>query len=192
MENLERYIAIDNKCAWPNLTLLSDGSIVATIFGEPCHQLWERVLRMLDQPRWGQALVLSVRSCPPRARNVPGRSGRRPDSRECVRGSLCRPQIRRAQRRSPGSTADARRAGGPGVDGLSLGGWMQDLVLHAECERALERLRCHSLWRCGQAPTTAPRSVLLLHGGRRQGQRLDLFQRGRWPQLGRCALDRGG
>ncbi len=41
MENLERYIAIDNKCAWPNLTLMPDGSIVASIFGEPCHQLWE-------------------------------------------------------------------------------------------------------------------------------------------------------
>ena len=41
MENLERYIAIDNKCAWPNLTLMPDGSIVATVFGEPCHQLWE-------------------------------------------------------------------------------------------------------------------------------------------------------
>ena len=41
MDILERYIAIDNKCAWPNLTLMPDGSIVATIFGEPCHQLWE-------------------------------------------------------------------------------------------------------------------------------------------------------
>ena len=41
MDILERYIAIDNKCAWPNLTLLPDGGIVATIFGEPCHQLWE-------------------------------------------------------------------------------------------------------------------------------------------------------
>ena len=41
MDILERYIAIDNKCAWPNLTLMPDGRIVATIFGEPCHQLWE-------------------------------------------------------------------------------------------------------------------------------------------------------
>jgi hypothetical protein len=38
---LERYIAIDNKCAFPNLTLMPDGSIVATIFGEPCHGRWE-------------------------------------------------------------------------------------------------------------------------------------------------------
>ena len=41
MDILERYIAIDDKCAWPNLTLMPDGSIVAAIFGEPCHQLWE-------------------------------------------------------------------------------------------------------------------------------------------------------
>ena len=41
MDILERYVAVDNKCAWPNLTQMPDGSIVATIFGEPCHQLWE-------------------------------------------------------------------------------------------------------------------------------------------------------
>ena len=41
MDILQRYVAIDDKCAWPNLTLLPDGRIVATIFGEPCHQLWE-------------------------------------------------------------------------------------------------------------------------------------------------------
>ena len=37
MDSLERYVAIDNKCAWPNLTLMPDGAIVATIFGQPCH-----------------------------------------------------------------------------------------------------------------------------------------------------------
>ena len=26
MDILERYVAIDNKCAWPNLTLMPDGS----------------------------------------------------------------------------------------------------------------------------------------------------------------------
>jgi len=38
---MERYIAIDNVCAWPNLTRLPDGSLVATIFNQPCHGLWE-------------------------------------------------------------------------------------------------------------------------------------------------------
>lgn len=33
----QRLVAIDNVCAWPNLTLLSDGSINATVFGKPSH-----------------------------------------------------------------------------------------------------------------------------------------------------------
>ncbi|HLT93399.1 MAG TPA: sialidase family protein, partial [Membranihabitans sp.] len=37
IEILERYIAIDNVCAWPNLTRISDGSLVATIFNQPSH-----------------------------------------------------------------------------------------------------------------------------------------------------------
>ncbi len=38
---MERYIAIDNVCAWPNLTRLPDGALVATIFNQPCHGRWE-------------------------------------------------------------------------------------------------------------------------------------------------------
>lgn len=30
-------VAVDNVCAWPNLTVLDDGSIVATIFNQPSH-----------------------------------------------------------------------------------------------------------------------------------------------------------
>ena len=41
MDNLERYVAIDNKGNWPNLTLMPDGAIVATVIGEPAHGLWE-------------------------------------------------------------------------------------------------------------------------------------------------------
>ena len=29
--------AIDSKCAWPNLTLMPDGSIIATVFSSTCH-----------------------------------------------------------------------------------------------------------------------------------------------------------
>lgn len=36
-QDITRYIAIDNVCAWPNLTLLTDGSINATIFSHPSH-----------------------------------------------------------------------------------------------------------------------------------------------------------
>lgn len=32
-----RFIAIDNVCAWPNLTVLEDGTIIATIFNQPSH-----------------------------------------------------------------------------------------------------------------------------------------------------------
>ena len=38
-QGAERYVAIDNVCAWPNLTLMPDGSVVATIFSRPYHGL---------------------------------------------------------------------------------------------------------------------------------------------------------
>lgn len=38
---MERYIAVDNVCAWPNLTLMPDGRVIATIFNQPCHGHWE-------------------------------------------------------------------------------------------------------------------------------------------------------
>ena len=34
---LGRYVAVDNVCAWPNLTLLSGGTIAAVIYGHPSH-----------------------------------------------------------------------------------------------------------------------------------------------------------
>ena len=41
MRQYERYIAIDDVCAWPNLTRLPDGTIVANIFNQPTHLQWE-------------------------------------------------------------------------------------------------------------------------------------------------------
>ncbi|MBO9609234.1 MAG: exo-alpha-sialidase [Paenibacillaceae bacterium] len=38
---MERFIAIDNVCAWPNLTLLPNGAIAAVIFGKPNHGVTE-------------------------------------------------------------------------------------------------------------------------------------------------------
>ena len=38
---MERFVAIDDVCAWPNLTLLPDGTVVASIFDQPCHGTWE-------------------------------------------------------------------------------------------------------------------------------------------------------
>jgi len=37
IEILNRFIAVDNVCAWPNLTLLKDGTVVASIFNQPSH-----------------------------------------------------------------------------------------------------------------------------------------------------------
>ena len=37
---MERYIAIDGVCAWPNLTQMPNGEIIATIFNQPCHGKW--------------------------------------------------------------------------------------------------------------------------------------------------------
>lgn len=38
---IDRFIGVDNVCAFPNLTLLSDGTIIATIFNQPSHGLRE-------------------------------------------------------------------------------------------------------------------------------------------------------
>ena len=51
MENLERHVAIDNKCAWPNLTLMPDGTIVTAYYCEriPLHQRYHMgVVRWRD------------------------------------------------------------------------------------------------------------------------------------------------
>ncbi len=37
----ERYVAVDNVCAWPNLTVLRDGTVIASIFNHPSHGLSE-------------------------------------------------------------------------------------------------------------------------------------------------------
>ncbi|MDP6125194.1 MAG: sialidase family protein [Candidatus Latescibacteria bacterium] len=38
---MERYVAIDNVCAWPNLSRADDGKIFAAIFNQPTHGGWE-------------------------------------------------------------------------------------------------------------------------------------------------------
>lgn len=37
IENIENIIAVDNVCAWPNLTMMPDKTIIATIFNKPSH-----------------------------------------------------------------------------------------------------------------------------------------------------------
>ena len=38
---IERYVVVDNVCAWPNLTLLKDGTIAAVIHNQPSHSQME-------------------------------------------------------------------------------------------------------------------------------------------------------
>ena len=40
-ETHERYVAVDNVCAWPNLTVLPNGDLAAAIFNRPSHGLRE-------------------------------------------------------------------------------------------------------------------------------------------------------
>src|SRR4026207_457675 len=35
--NVKRVVAVENVCAWPNLTLLRDGTIVAFFHNQPSH-----------------------------------------------------------------------------------------------------------------------------------------------------------
>ena len=34
---MERFLAGDNVCAWPNLTQMPDGRLIVTIFNQPAH-----------------------------------------------------------------------------------------------------------------------------------------------------------
>jgi hypothetical protein len=38
---MERYIAIDDVCAWPNLSVTPSGTLLAVIFNQPTHGGWE-------------------------------------------------------------------------------------------------------------------------------------------------------
>ncbi len=49
-QDIQRFVAIDNVCAWPNLTLMPDGSINATIFGQPSHGQMAGVAECWNSP----------------------------------------------------------------------------------------------------------------------------------------------
>ena len=37
MPRAEHYVAVDNVCAWPNLTMLPNGEIAAALYNRPSH-----------------------------------------------------------------------------------------------------------------------------------------------------------
>ena len=61
---MERYIAIDNVCAWPNLTVLADGTLAVAIYNQPIHGQWRgdvEVWASIDDGRvWKKRGVAAV------------------------------------------------------------------------------------------------------------------------------------
>lgn len=77
---MERYIAIDNICAWPNLTRLPDDSLAATIYNRPIHGRWygdvEVWVSTDDGRTWGQRGAAAPGEPPGNRMNVSaGRAG---------------------------------------------------------------------------------------------------------------------
>ncbi|MAG36216.1 MAG: hypothetical protein CL878_08225 [Dehalococcoidia bacterium] len=63
LRNFEHYVVVDNYCAWPNLTILKDGSVGALIFNKPSHggiegdiELW---VSPDGRPPWTQRSVVA-------------------------------------------------------------------------------------------------------------------------------------
>ena len=165
MDILERYVAIDDKCAWPNLTPMPDGSIVAAIFGEPCHQLWEGSAECWissDGGRLWSFLSVPVQHEPNRTR---GDLAAGPDPRGGLRGPVQRPQVRPA----PGGDArPAKNQGGegqPGSGGLPFCGRGPNLDPGRGHQLSRERRQRGPVRGRGEAARKPPGGLLLF--GRR-------------------------
>src|SRR4051812_45069220 len=48
--SIKRFVVIDNVCAWPCLTKMPDGSINASIFGQPSHGQMEGAAECWNSP----------------------------------------------------------------------------------------------------------------------------------------------
>ena len=60
-ERPKPVVAIDNVCAWPNLTVLPDGAIVATIHNRPAQPAWSDVLLLRGGAQWSPVTGLFLR-----------------------------------------------------------------------------------------------------------------------------------
>ncbi len=65
---MEMHLAVDNVCAWPNIKRLPNGEVIAVIFNQPCHLLWEGTIEC--QVSSDSARTWQLRSCP--VINAPG------------------------------------------------------------------------------------------------------------------------
>ena len=96
---MERYIAIDNVCAWPNLTVLPDGTLAVAIYNQPIHGQWQgdvEVWASTDDGRlWEKRGVAAL--------------GESPGNRMDVSAG-CAAAMRRHSRRRPIVTTSGTRA----------------------------------------------------------------------------------
>ena len=71
---MERIIAIDDVCAWPNLTALPDGTLTATIYNRPIHGRWHGDVEVWsssdDGQRWDRRGVAAPGEPPGNRMNV--------------------------------------------------------------------------------------------------------------------------
>lgn len=69
----ERYVAIDNVCAWPNVTTLDDGTLAVAIYNRPVHGRWHgdvEVWGSQDGRLWGQRGTAAAGEPPGNRMNV--------------------------------------------------------------------------------------------------------------------------
>ncbi|HOW71895.1 MAG TPA: sialidase family protein [Phycisphaerae bacterium] len=67
---LERFVAIDNVCAWPNLTLLKDGTIAAVIYNRPSHLVMEGGVECWGSTDDGRSWKKRGQAAPPEPRTA--------------------------------------------------------------------------------------------------------------------------
>lgn len=71
---MERYIAVDNVCAWPNVTRLPDGALASTVYNRPVHGRWHgdvEIWASTDGGRvWSRRGVAAVGEPPGNRMNV--------------------------------------------------------------------------------------------------------------------------
>ena len=76
----EHYVAVDNYCAWPNLTILPDGSVGAMIFNRPSHGGTEGDIELWVSPDgrapWTKRSTVSAHAPGTVRMNLAGGSGK--------------------------------------------------------------------------------------------------------------------
>ncbi|MAG37003.1 MAG: hypothetical protein CL878_12275 [Dehalococcoidia bacterium] len=79
LRDFEHYVAIDNYCAWPNLTILDDGTVGALIFNRPSHGRVEGDIELWvsadGRPPWAKRSAVTQHATGTSRLNVAGGMG---------------------------------------------------------------------------------------------------------------------